>query len=299
MPLTRLLAVPLGAALVLAVPWPSGAADTDPVVVPNATFSSPTVQSGDWTAGVDGWTGPTGVASVARAAHPKGLQAATLGWNGKAVSLSTRLRGVRAGASTTLTWDDNPDTCISPGAGARTYTVTVTGAADPVGNFTTNAPANKASWFTGRTYSFTAPEDAPEITFTNTAVDNPGCGELITNLQAAQTAPPATPPALPASDPCAGDGAGSPACTTDAGNKEKMDKCPATSRACLDSVAGKGEKENAGIDQQTQALGEFTTTPREQDPNLALGSLCQVANLHNENLGPGDTVIPPGTWWYC
>ncbi|MDR3035753.1 MAG: hypothetical protein LBV78_22085, partial [Kitasatospora sp.] len=72
MPPTRLLALPLGAALALAVPWPAGAANTGPVVVPNATFSSPTVRSGDWTYGVDGWAGPTGVASTSRAAHPKG-----------------------------------------------------------------------------------------------------------------------------------------------------------------------------------------------------------------------------------
>ncbi|WP_282203795.1 hypothetical protein [Kitasatospora fiedleri] len=121
MPPTRLLALPLGAALVLTAPWPAGAVDTDPVAVENATFSSPTVQSGDWATGVDGWSGPTGVASVARAAHPQGLQAATLGWSGKAVSLSTRLRGVRAGARVTLSWDDNP-TPAPPPAPARAPT---------------------------------------------------------------------------------------------------------------------------------------------------------------------------------
>ncbi|GLW74088.1 hypothetical protein Kpho02_63860 [Kitasatospora phosalacinea] len=301
MPPIRLLALPIGAALALAAPLPAGAADTDPVVVPNATFSSPTVPDGQsWVSGVDGWTGPSGVGSSSRAAHPKGFQAATLGWNGKAVALSTRLRGVRAGATVTLTWDDNPDSCVTSGAAPRTYTVTVAGPANPVGNFTTKPPAGKADWFIGRTYSFTAAEDAPEVTFTNTATSNPGCGEMITNLTATQTPPPAEPPTNAGkSDPCAGDQANSPACTTNAGNKEKMDKCPATSRDCLDSVAGKGEKENAGIDQQTQALADFTSTPREQDPNAALGGLCQVANLHTENLEPGDTVLAPGTWWYC
>ncbi|QKW23242.1 hypothetical protein HUT16_32870 [Kitasatospora sp. NA04385] len=301
MPLTRPLAVPLGAALALALPlaapWPAGAANTDPVAVANATFSSPTVQSGNWTAGVDGWTGPTGVASVDRAAHPKGLQAATLGWNGVAVSLSTRLRGVRAGANVTLVWDDNPDSCVTSGAGPRTYTVTVAGTANPVGDFTTNAPAAKADWYTGRTYSFTAAEDSPHVTFTNTATSNPGCGELITNVQAFQTPPEPTSPG--SSDPCAGEGAGSPACTTDAGNKQQIENCPATSRDCLAGVAGKGEQENAGIAQQTQALDEFTNTPRDQDPNTAADALCQVSNAHTGNLQPGDTVIPPGTWWYC
>ncbi|MGW4696053.1 hypothetical protein ACWEO1_27200 [Kitasatospora cineracea] len=299
MPPTRLLALPLGAALVLAAPWPAGAANTDPVAVENATFSSPTVQSGDWTYGVDGWAGPTGVASTSRAAHPKGLQAATLGWDGKAVSLSTRLRGVRAGASVTLSWDDNPDSCAASGSGPRSYTVTVTGAADAPGSFATKAPAAKADWYLGRTYSFTAPEDSPQITFTSTITNNPGCGELITNVQAAQTPPPAKAPTPGAADPCAGDGASSPACTTDAGNKEKIKDCPATSRQCLEGVAGKGEKENAGIAQQTQALDDFTNTPRDQDPNTALGPLCQVADLHHGSLQPGDTVLAPGTWWYC
>ncbi|WP_033259326.1 MULTISPECIES: hypothetical protein [Kitasatospora] len=304
MPPTRLLALPLGvalgAALAFALPSPSEAADTDPVPVTNGTFSSPTVQSGDWTYGVDGWTGPTGVASTTRAAHPKGLQAATLGWNGKAVSLSTRLRGVRSGASVTLTWDDNPDSCAASGSGPRSYTLTVAGPANQPGSFTTNAPGAKASWYTGRTYSFTAAEDSPEITFTNTAATNPGCGELITDLQAAQTAPPPKGPA-PAdkSDPCAGDGAGSPACTTDAGNKQQIKDCPATSRDCLGGVAGEGERENAGISQQTQALDEFTNTPRDQAPDTAADALCQVSNAHTGNLEPGDTVIPPGTWWYC
>ncbi|MFJ5880075.1 hypothetical protein [Kitasatospora cineracea] len=304
MPPTRLLALPLGAALgaalALAAPWPAGAADTDPVVVPNATFSSPLVQSGDWKSGVDGWTGASGVASAARAAHPKGLQAVTLGWDGNSVSLSTRLRGVRAGASVTLTWDDNPDSCVKAGDGPRTYTVGSTGSATAPGAFATKEPSAKADWNIGRSYTFTAAEDAPLITFTGTSANRTGCGGLITDIVAAQTPPPATPPTNAGkTDPCAGDGAGSPACTTNAGNKETMDKCPATSRDCLGGVAGKGEQENAGISQQNQALDEFTNTPRDQDPNSAADALCQVSNAHTGNLRPGDTVIPPGTWWYC
>ncbi|MFJ4677406.1 hypothetical protein [Kitasatospora sp. NPDC088783] len=299
MPSTRLLALPLGATLVLTAPWPAGAANTAPVAVENATFSSPTVQTGTWATGVDGWTGPTGVASTTRSAHPQGLQAATLGWGGRAVSLSTRLRGVRAGASVTLSWDDNPDTCAASGSGPRSYTVTVAGAANTPGSFATKDPAARADWYTGRTYTFTAAEDSPQITFTNTAATNPGCGQLITNVQAAQTPPPAAAPAPATSDPCAGDGASTPACATDAANKEKIEDCPATSRQCLEGVAGKGEKEHAGIDQQTQALDDFTHTPRDQDPNTALGPLCQVADLHTGNLEPGDTVLAPGTWWYC
>ncbi|GLW57959.1 hypothetical protein [Kitasatospora phosalacinea] len=300
MPLTRLLAVPLGAALALSAPWSAGAADTEPVVVPNATFSSPLVPAGKtWEPSIEDWTGGS-VVTAGRAAHPKGYQAAAFGRFGYSGPISTRLRGVKSGATVTLTWDDNPDACVSQSDGPRTYTLTVQGEQNAPGRFTTNAPNAKANWFTGRTYSFTAAEDAPEITFTPTYDSKFGCYTQIADLTAAQTPPPPKPPTNAGkTDPCAGTGANSPACTTNAGNKEKMDECPATSRDCLDSVAGKGEQENAGIAQQTQALDDFTNTPRDQDPNAALGSLCQVANLHNENLEPGDTVLAPGTWWYC
>ncbi|MFF4343270.1 hypothetical protein ACFY00_25485 [Kitasatospora sp. NPDC001540] len=299
MPLTRLrlLAVPLGAALALAAPWPSGAADTQPAVVPNATLSSPTVPAGQlWGGAADDWTGDTLLASAGRAGHPRQFQAVVLA-TATSAPIGTRVRGVRSGATTTLTWDDNPDSCVSSGGG-RPYTVSVAGADNAPGTYTTKDANGQPNWSIGRSYSFTAAEDAPAVTFTfGTPSTDPTCRPMVTNVQALQTPPP--PPTPAASGPCAGDGASSPACTTDAGNKEKLEKCPATSRDCLDSVAGKGEKENAGIDQQTQALGEFTNTPREQDPNAALGGLCQVANLHTENLEPGDTVLAPGSWWYC
>ncbi|MFD0561833.1 hypothetical protein ACFQ2M_07145 [Kitasatospora saccharophila] len=196
-------------------------------------------------------------------------------------------------------WDDNPDACISYGGG-RPYTVTVAGQNNPAGSFTTKDATGKANWFTGRTYSFTAAEDTPQITFTFTTPPvSPGCRPMITNVQAKQTPPPAKPPTPGSTDPCAGEGASTPACTTDAGNKEKIKNCPATDRTCLDGVAGKGEKENAGIKEQTQALNTFTNTPREQDPNTAVADLCKVSGALTGNLEPGDTVIAPGTWWYC
>ncbi len=300
--LGRLLVLPVAASLALCVPTAAGATDTEPAVVANGTFSSPLVPDGStFAAGIEGWSGKSYLASAARSGHPQGFQGAALNYGGERLSISTRVRGVAAGATVTLSWDDNPDTCVAAGGPGRTYAVTVAGQENAGGAFTTKAPNKSPNWYIGRVYSFTAAEDAPQITFTSTDA-TPACGFLISNVQATQTRPRPIPPqpTPPApSDPCAGQGASTPACTTDAGNKEKIDNCPATDRTCLSGVAGKGEKEKAGIENQTQALDGFTNTPREQDPNAAAADLCKVSGALTDNLQPGDTVIAPGTWWYC
>ncbi|MEV7601298.1 hypothetical protein AB0O91_28420 [Kitasatospora sp. NPDC089797] len=296
----RLLAVTLSGAIALAAPTPAGAEDTEPAVVTNGTFSAPTVPSGQtWAFTVDGWTG-AGVASATRAAHPQGYQAALTSNNGKSVPLSTRVRGVRAGATVTLTWDDNPDSCVGTGNAKRTYTVTVAGDSDQTGSFTTNNPVSKASWFIGRTYSFTAAEDAPELTFTSTVADNPGCGPLITNVAAKQTAPPLGPPKPSKdNDPCAGDAASSPACKDVADNKTQISKCPPNNKDCLASVAGDGKAQNDGIAKETQAVDDFGKVPRDEDPNQASSDLCTLPDALTDGVPPGDTVVPPHDWWLC
>ncbi|MFE3106082.1 hypothetical protein ACFXKJ_35720 [Kitasatospora indigofera] len=296
----RLLIAALGGAIAVAAPVPAGAEDTEPAVVVNGTFSSPTVPAGQsFGSTVDGWNG-TGLASATRAEHPKNLQAALTARGSAAVPLSTRLRGVRSGATVTLTWDDNPDKCVAQGVAKRPYTVTVAGEANTPGAFTTNEPNGKANWFLGRTYSFTAAEDAPQITFTSTATENPGCGPLITNVAAKQTAPPlGSPQSSASSDPCAGDGASSPQCKDVAAGKDQISKCPPTDRDCLAGVAGKGEKENAGIDKETQAVEDFGKVPRDQDPNTAAADLCALPNALTAEVSPGDAVVPPSDWWFC
>ncbi|MEU4116163.1 hypothetical protein AB0F71_16910 [Kitasatospora sp. NPDC028055] len=292
----RLLAVTLGGAIALATPTPSGAEDTQPAVVPNGTFSSPTVPAGTtWVPGVDGWTGG-GVGSAARAAHPQGFQAASLHWGSKAVPLSTRLRGVRTGATVTLTWDDNPDSCPPQGAAKRTYTVSVAGPANTPGAFSTNTPNGSANWYLGRAYSFTAAEDAPQITFASTTTDYLNCGLLITNVAAKQTAPLQTPPRQ---DPCSGDAASSPSCKDVADNKDQISKCPPSNKDCLASVAGNGKEQHDGIDKETQALDAFNKVPRDQDPNTAVSELCTLPNALTDGVKPGDAVIPPSDWWVC
>lgn len=297
----RLLIVTLGGAIAVAAPAPAGAEDTEPAVVVNGTFSAPTVPAEKtFSAGVEGWTSTGGVASATRAAHPQGFQAATLGWNGGGISIGTRLRGVRKGATVTLSWDDNPDVCVTSGNAKRAYTMTVAGDTNTPGRFTTNNPTGKANWFLGRTYSFTAAEDSPQITFASTDTDKPSCGALITNVAAKQTAPPLGPPqGTASSDPCAGEAASNPQCKDVADNKNQISKCPPTDRDCLAGVAGKGEKENAGIDKETQAVEDFGKVPRDQDPNTAAAGLCALPNALTADVQPGDAVVPPSDWWFC
>ncbi|MEV4558151.1 hypothetical protein AB0K51_14325 [Kitasatospora sp. NPDC049285] len=288
----RLLVVTLSSAIVLAAPAPAGAEDTQPVVVVNATFSAPTVPDGKaFESGIDGWTGG-GRVSATRAAHRLGIQAAYL--PSTASGLSTRLRGVRAGATVTVTWDDSPDACVKQGVASRTYTVSVAGGANSPGAFTTNPSAAKTDWFLGRVYSFTAAEDAPQITFVSTATESTGCPALIANVAAMQTAA-----APQQNDPCAGGSASSPQCQDVAADKEKIDKCPATSEECLASVAGDGKAEKDGIAKETQAVDAFGKVPREQDPNTAAAELCSLPNALTANLQPGDAVVPPSEWWIC
>ncbi|MFJ4184586.1 hypothetical protein [Kitasatospora sp. NPDC089509] len=296
----RLLAVTLSGTIALATPTPAGAEDTQPAVVPNGTFSSPTVPAGQTYAGqIDNWDGG-GIASADRAGHPKGFQAAITAKKNEPFPLSTKVRGVRAGATVTLSWDDNPDICAKQGDPTRTYTVTVAGDSNKPGSYSTNAPTGKPNWFLGRTYSFTAAEDAPQITFTSTTTNNPNCGPLITNVAALQTAPPLGPP-QPAkdNDPCAGDAASSPSCKDVADNKNQIDKCPPSNKDCLASVAGDGKAQNDGIAKETQAMEDFNKVPRDEDPNKASSDLCTLPNALTDGVKPGDTVVPPHDWWLC
>ncbi|MGW4696055.1 hypothetical protein ACWEO1_27210 [Kitasatospora cineracea] len=295
----RLLAITLSSAAALAVPAPAGAEDTEPAVVVNGTFVSPQVPSGkDWAyLTIDGWDGP-GLLSAARANHPQGYQAAFLAAPGSAEPLSTRLRAVRAGATVTLTWDDNPDTCVGKGVARRSYTVSVAGGANQPGAFATNEPTGRANWFVGRSYSFTAAEDSPKVAFSFDASNaTPSCQPSITNVAAKQTAPTAPPKA--ATDPCAGDAANGSQCKDVGGAKEEIAKCPATSRDCLSGVAGDGKQTNDGIAQQTGAVQDFGAVPRDQSPDAAAQGLCPLSNALTDGLPPSSVVVPPSQWGPC
>ncbi|MFJ5880072.1 hypothetical protein [Kitasatospora cineracea] len=297
----RLLAITLSSACALALAAPAGAEDTAPATVPNGTFASPQVPSGStWVSGIEGWTGEGYLASAARAGHPRGFQAATLNYASKRLSITTRLSDVRSGATVTLSWDDNPDTCVSAGTAGRPYTVTVAAGTAQPGAFTTNPATGKPNWYLGRSYSFTAAEDTPRVTFGSTDTTNVGCGFLIANVSAKQTAPTGPPPgASAAADPCAGDSADSPECKDVGKAKADIANCPATSRDCLSSVAGDGQQTNDGIAKQTTAVQDFNDIPRDESPDAAAQHLCPQSNALTDGLPPEYMVIPPSQWGQC
>ncbi|MFK0195431.1 hypothetical protein [Kitasatospora sp. NPDC090308] len=295
----RLLAITLSSSAALAAPAPAGAEDTEPAVVVNGTFVSPKVTPGqNWERlTIDGWDGP-GLLSAGRANHPRGYQAAFLASPDSATPLSTRLRAVRAGATVTLTWDDNPDTCVGKGVARRSYTVSVAGDANQPGAFATNEPTGRANWFIGRSYSFTAAEDSPRVTFSFDASNpTPSCQPSITDVAARQTAP--TAPPKGATDPCSGGTAGGSQCADVGGAEEEIAKCPATDRDCLAAVTGDGQQTEDGIDQQTTAVQDFGDIPREESPDAAAQGLCPLSNALTDGLPPSSMVIPPSQWGPC
>ncbi len=270
------------------------AEDTQPVVVSNGNFAAPVVTSGDSKAGVDDWTGSTGVYSAARAKHPLNYQAAALNWANKPISLTTRLRGVEAGSTVTVSWDDSTDNTPSCPAdivnSGATYTVSVDGARNKPQAFSTNA---KQTWFQGRIYRFTAAEDAPLFTFTSTETRGGGeCGAWVANVAAKETA------AVISTDPCAPNPSDA-ACKVTGANQAAIDKCPPSNRSCLQSVAGDGREEKDGIANGKQTLTAFTDKPRSDTPNSAVSELCSIPNALTENVKPGDAPVPPSSWWVC
>ncbi|MFJ1754795.1 hypothetical protein [Kitasatospora sp. NPDC088134] len=290
------LLITLSSALALALPARAGAEDTEPAVVVNGTFAAPAVPDGrPWAyLAVEGWDGP-GLASAGRAAHPRGYQAAFLAAPDSERPLATRLRAVRAGATVTLSWDDNPDTCAGRGVPRRTYTVSVAGSANPPGAFATNEPNGRANWFLGRTYSFTAAEDSPRVTFSFDAANpSPGCQPFISNVTAKQTAPPPG-----GADPCAGDAAGTSACTSLGTAQDQIAACPATGRDCLAGVAGDGKQTTDGIAGQSGAVQDFAGLPRDQDPASAAAGLCPLSSALTDGVPPENLVIPPSRWGAC
>ncbi|GII87902.1 hypothetical protein Ssi03_58920 [Sphaerisporangium siamense] len=183
-----------------------------PVAVVNGDFALPAFTADPNWAAVQGWsvgsTNGSGTSSgVARygpnSGHPAGKAAVMLRFPLPAYAFKQRLRGVRPGAQVTVTFDDSPGVAAActPGsvADGQSYTVEGTGGA---ASTRTTAPdpdkkagtLGKGVWRTGQTYTFTAGEYEPLLTFTsqvpNSANAGGGCGPLIADVRATQAPPP-------------------------------------------------------------------------------------------------------------
>ncbi|MFE0463634.1 DUF642 domain-containing protein [Kitasatospora sp. NPDC058965] len=197
----RLLCPALAAGLALVTVPPAQAADTVDAAVPNGTFAQPVAPDNGTASGHADWSPDNNSGAVfgkTLAQHPLGYQAATLNWNGAALSLRTRLWGVKAGSAVTLTWDDSPGVyrqCTAEQVkNGQAYNVSLV-APGPVQDpqITTKGTdtVGTAAWTTGRTFAFTATEDNPMVSFDSQEHrDSPSCGPLITNVTAKQTPAP-------------------------------------------------------------------------------------------------------------
>lgn len=190
----------LAAGLALAAAPPAGAADTVDVPVVNGTFASPKAPDNGTAAGHTGWSPENNgvVFGKTLAQHPAGYQAASLNWNGAALSLRTRLWGVKAGSHTTLSWDDSPGVdrrCTAEQLkDGQQYNVSLIAPGNPPDPQITTKGSDTvgtANWTTGRTFGFDAPEDNPMVSFDSAEKrDSLSCGPLITNVTAKQTPAP-------------------------------------------------------------------------------------------------------------
>ncbi|MEU8777285.1 hypothetical protein [Streptomyces sp. NPDC048606] len=206
---------------------PTRAAAPVPVTVLNGDFAQPAftgVNTGTnphaWSVGSTSGTGTAGGVwrwDAATGGHPDGLVAAMLRLPNEASwGLKQRLRGVRAGAKVTVTYDESPSVSNSCTAAAleNGQTYTVQGEGGPLTDRTTqpttekNGTYWKPAWRTGVTLAFTAGANEPLLTFVSTvpAAQNASgaCGPLVTNVRVTQEPPPVdkTIPAgaLPASE---------------------------------------------------------------------------------------------------
>lgn len=174
----------------------AAAADPGPsnVAVINGDFTEPSFTSSGSGDKLAGWSVQYPYRLLpSDAAHPDNLPALLLR-NKRATdqSVSQRLRGVRTGATVTVTFDDNAggrsractDTQLASG---QPYTLQ--GSGGPQQRFTTDP--GSTTWHRGRTYTFTANENEPLITFASAQTTGTwDCGPLIAKVRATQVPPP-------------------------------------------------------------------------------------------------------------
>jgi hypothetical protein len=189
--MTCCLSALLGSSLVLgALPGDASAVDAVDAPIENPDLASPQVSAGTiQKSAPTGWDGEhTQLFSADRAGHDGKLQAASLS-DGSVGTLSTRLWRVQKGASVTVTWDDSPSPLTNCGTDDPTkgqqYRVFAGGEADSAQTVTTEGTTRgKATWHEGRSYSFTAEENNPRISWTYRKAS--ACGPLVTRFRATQ-----------------------------------------------------------------------------------------------------------------
>ncbi|MCX5393608.1 hypothetical protein [Streptomyces sp. NBC_00094] len=185
------------AAPVAAAPEAAAAAQAVPVL--NGDFAEP-VMSGDGptTVGIAFWTGLNQRYSPTASGRTDGSHAVALQKDGN--TLRQRLRGVRAGARVTVTYEDSPAVskeCTGEQV-VNGQPYAVTGSGGPVSEVTTAGDPDRAKGrpgtgrWTGRAYEFTAGENEPMLTFTTRVTDSRThvtCSPMIARIRAVEVPP--------------------------------------------------------------------------------------------------------------
>ncbi|KQX56143.1 MULTISPECIES: hypothetical protein [unclassified Streptomyces] len=166
------------------------------VPVLNGDFADPVMKGdGPTTVGLDFWTGQNQRYSPAASGRTDASHGVALQKDGN--TLRQRLRGVRAGAQVTVTYEDSPAVskeCTGEqvvdgqpyevsGSGGPVRAVTTAGDPDRV-----KGTPGKGRW-TGRAYVFTADENEPVLTFTSRVTDSRThitCTPMIARIRAVE-----------------------------------------------------------------------------------------------------------------
>ncbi|OEJ23327.1 hypothetical protein AS594_01225 [Streptomyces agglomeratus] len=177
------------AAAATTAPTATAAEPARSVPVINGDFTEPSFTASGSGDKLRGWTVQYPYRLLpADAAHPDNLPALLLR-NKRATdqSVSQRLRGVRTGAKVTITFDDNTGACTGAQlANGQPYTLQ--GSGGPQQKITTDP--GSTDWHRGRTYTFTAGENEPLITFASTQTTGRWeCGPLIAKVRATHVPP--------------------------------------------------------------------------------------------------------------
>ncbi|WP_416969635.1 hypothetical protein [Streptomyces sp. 4F14] len=196
----RHLVLPALVSLALAAPCPAVAAPAEqPVPVLNGDFAEPAMKGdGPTTVGIDNWTGANQRYSPAASGRTDGSHGVALQKDGN--TLSQRLRGVRNGAQVTVSYEDSPAVskeCLPADvADGQAYTVEASGGAvQPV---TTAKDPDRVKGTPGsgrwtvRTYTFTASENDPLLTFTSRVANSKAhitCSPMVARIRAVEVPP--------------------------------------------------------------------------------------------------------------